>query len=85
MNWLVVVVFATLAGDVYIFNDPAWETREECMASLTDPEMQPNYIAKLVLEYGKAMPIQFVNCLSEEQIDEILMGYTGKVKKGTNT
>ncbi len=77
MNWLVVVVFATLHGDVYIFNEPAWETREECMASLIDPEIQPNYIAKLVLEYGKPMPIQLINCLSEEQIKEILKQYTG--------
>lgn len=77
MNWLVVVVFATLSGDVYIFNDPAWETREECMASLTDPEMQPNYIAKLVQEYGRPMPIQLVNCLSEQQLDELFKEHLG--------
>lgn len=83
MNWLVVVIFATLAGDIYIFENPVWETREECMASLIDPEMQPNYVAKLYQEYGKAMPIQMVNCLSEDTINDILEDYKGAVIEGT--
>ena len=47
------------------------------MASLTDPEMQPNYIAKLVQEYGRPMPIQIVNCLSEQQLDELFKEHLG--------
>ena len=38
MNWLVVVLFATMAGDVYIFTTPKFETRQECMRTLTHPD-----------------------------------------------
>ena len=46
MNWLIVVVFATMAGDVYIFTDPKFETREACMSSIQNPVDQKNYIQK---------------------------------------
>ena len=86
MNWLIVVVFATLAGDVYIFTDPKFDTREACMSSITNPVDQQGYIQKLVLEYKRAMPIQLVNCLQEDTIDEILKKYPGAaVKEGQET
>jgi hypothetical protein len=86
MNWLVVVLFATLAGDVYIFYEPKFETRDECMATLYNKEDQQRYIQKLVEEYKRAMPIQMVNCLQEDVINEILEKHGGdNVKKGTNT
>ena len=72
MNWLVVVVFATMAGDVYIFTDPKFETREQCVASVTDPESIKKYSKKLTEEYGKRMPIRGVNCLQEDEIKRIL-------------
>lgn len=86
MNWLIVVVFATMAGDVYIFTDPKFETREACMSSISNPVDQKNYIQKLVLEYKRAMPIQLVNCLQEDTINEILKDYPGAaVKEGQET
>ena len=86
MNWLIVVVFATMAGDVYIFTDPKFDKREECVASIKDPVDQQGYIQKLVLEYKRAMPIQLVNCLQEDTIDEILKKYPGAaVKEGQET
>jgi len=82
MNWLIVVVFATMAGDVYIFTDPKFETREECIASVKDIEDQKRYVQKLVFEYGRLMPIRGINCLTEDKINEILETYKGEVKKG---
>jgi hypothetical protein len=82
MKWLIVVLFQTMAGDVYIFTDPTFDTRDECMASVYNKEDQKKYIQKLVMEYKKPMPIMAVNCLQEDKINEILEKYQGEVKKG---
>tara|TARA_B100002019_G_C20889778_1_gene412876 strand:- start:76 stop:342 length:267 start_codon:yes stop_codon:yes gene_type:complete len=72
MNWLVVVLFATMAGDVYIFTNPKFETRQECMRTLQTPDTIAAYTQKLAKEYGRAMPIKLINCLQEDEIKRIL-------------
>lgn len=72
MTWMIVVIFATLAGDVYIFTDPTFETRRECMLAVIDPAKQAGYLAKLEQEYGGALPIRGINCLEADTIKEIL-------------
>lgn len=72
MTWMIVVLFQTITGDVYIFTDPTFETREACMASVYNPEDQKRYVAKLTHEYGRVMPILAVNCLEKDTIQEIL-------------
>ena len=72
MKWLIVVVFYTLQGDVYIFTDPTFDSREECVASIKDPAMVPVITQKLVMEYGRLLPIPGLNCLQEVKIKEIL-------------
>ena len=70
MKWLVVVVFATVGGDVYIFNTPEFDTQEECRYSLKVDAQ--DYIQKLIIEYGGFMPVLAVDCLTEDTIQEIL-------------
>lgn len=72
MQWLVVVMFATLQGDLYIFTNPEFETRDECMATVLDPNHIYGYTQKLLLEYGEVPPIQAVNCLQQNTINRIL-------------
>ena len=72
MKWLIVVVFYTMQGDIYIFTDPTFDTKEECVASIKDPAMVPVYSKKLVLEYGRLLPIQAISCLEEKTIDNII-------------
>jgi len=72
MKWLIVVLFATAHGDVYIFTEPSFDDRATCMASIKDPEDQKRYVQKLVLTYNRLLPIMAVNCLSEETIEDIL-------------
>lgn len=74
MTWLIVVIFQTMTGDVYIFTDPTFETRDACMASIYNKEDQKKYVQKLTHEYGKVMPILAVNCLEEDHINKILNG-----------
>jgi hypothetical protein len=70
VKWLIVVVFATSAGDVYIFNKPVFDTQEECRYSLKVDAQ--DYIQKLIIEYGGFMPVLAVDCLTEDTIQEIL-------------
>lgn len=72
MQWLIVVVFATLTGDVYIFEKPTFDTYDECIGSVTDPEQAPRYVMKLLEEYGRPMPIKSLDCMDEDTIDQIL-------------
>jgi len=72
MKWFVVVLFATSQGDVYIFNKPSFETREECVATLYNPEKINAYLAKILIEYGRPMPIRLANCLQGDTIEQIL-------------
>lgn len=70
MKWLIVVVFATVQGDVYIFNKPVFDTKEECRYSLKVDAQ--DYIQQLIMEYGGFMPVLAVDCLTEDTIQEIL-------------
>ena len=67
-------MFSTWQGDVYIFTDPHFETRQECMEFIQDPLQIPNLVQKMYEEYEKPMPVQAVNCLEQEEIDRILSG-----------
>ena len=77
MKWLVIVVFANLAGDIYIFTEPSFETREECMTTITNPESIYQYTQKLFLEYQEHKPISFVNCLQKDEIEKVLENSSG--------
>jgi len=72
MKWLIVVLFATAQGDVYIFTEPTFDDKATCMASINNPEDQKKYVQKLVMVYNRLLPIMAVNCLSEETIKDIL-------------
>ena len=70
-----VVIFATTQGDVYIFKKPTFESREQCIASVKNPEDQQKYISKLIQEYGRVMPIHGINCLEEDELKAIMKEY----------
>ena len=72
MKWFVVVIFYTIHGDVYIFTDPTFDTKQECIASVKDQQMTKRYVQKLVFEFGRLLPIQAINCLEEKTIKNIL-------------
>lgn len=70
MKWLIVVIFATAQGDVYIFNKPTFNSRAECMQSvMVDRDI---LLQKLLIEYGRPLPIRGVNCLDENTINDIM-------------
>jgi hypothetical protein len=73
-KWLIVVLFNTMAGDVYIFTEPTFSTRDTCMSYIMNREKIPGLVQKLTEEYKTPMPILAVNCLEEQQIKDILSG-----------
>ena len=70
MKWFVVIIFNTLAGDIFVFNEPSFDTREECMITLI--QSRDVILQKLILEYGKPMPIEAVNCVRQDVIEKVL-------------
>lgn len=74
MSWLVVVIFATFYGDIYVFTEPTFDSRDECMTSVLNPADIKNYTDKLLQEYGEPMPILGINCLQEDEIKRLLEG-----------
>ncbi len=72
MKWVIVVLFYTIHGDIYVFTEPTFDTREECIAAVKDTQNVPAYSRKLVLEYGRLLPIQAINCVNETVVNKIM-------------
>lgn len=72
MKWVVIVLFATGQGDLFIFNKPQFNTRDECLAALLNPVDREKMLIRLLEEYGKPMPIELVNCVDYEKVMNIL-------------
>ena len=70
MKWFGVIIFNTLAGDIFVFNEPSFDTREECMITLI--QSREAILQKLLLEYGEPMPIEAVNCVRQDVIEKVL-------------
>ena len=85
MKWLIVVVFATMQGDVYIFTEPKFDTRQQCLDSVRSTEDQKGYIKQLLKEYGEVIPIAGINCLQEDVINEILEKHPDAPVKGKSS
>lgn len=74
MKWLIVVLFATMEGDLYVFSEPSFETQKECREFIMDRSNVPALVGKLFQEYNRQMPIQGVNCIEEKTFERILNG-----------
>ena len=70
MKWFVVIIFNTVPGDIFIFHEPEFESREECLVTLW--ESKEAVKQKLLQEYGEPMPVEAVACLEEEVIKKVL-------------
>jgi hypothetical protein len=70
VKWFVVIIFNTLAGDIFVFNEPSFDTRDECMITLV--QSRDAILQKLILEYGEPMPIEAVNCVRQDVIEKAL-------------
>ena len=71
MKFVMIIMFATL-GDMYVFTDPSFDTREECMIFLV--KNGESIQEKLVEEYGFRKEVKAVNCMQHQKFLEIING-----------
>ena len=78
MKWYVLVFFLSVNPDgsqnTFIFKNPTYDNREECMASLTKVSEIQKYVLALMTAYGGVLPspIEKVNCINQESFDQLL-------------
>ena len=65
-----IILFATQTGELYVFTDPMFDTRDKCMEYLV--ENSPSITEKLRQEYGYDRKILTVNCLREFDFKRII-------------
>ena len=83
MTWLIVVLFATIGTDgkldAYVFTEPSFVTKEECMRGALEPDNIKKFVAKLVSEglfvddNGQLQPIDKVLCAQEDKVKEVIL------------
>ena len=78
MKWFVIVLFSQIDG-AYIFTDPVHESKEHCIASITDPEAVPMYAARLLMDMGPKAEITGIACANEDQVETIRLLYEGGI------
>ena len=73
MKFVMIILFAT-AGELYVFTDPMFDTRDKCMEYLV--ENSPSITEKLRQEYGYDRKVLAVNCLREFDFKRIVGAQT---------
>jgi len=73
MKFVMIILFAT-AGDIYMFTDPTFDSKNECMTFLMNNG--PSLNEKIIQEYGYPKQIQAVNCLRKQEFLDIVNGLT---------
>jgi hypothetical protein len=73
MKWFIVVIFMQDYGS-FIFFKPQFESSETCLASATNPSDIAVYGARIVMEYGRPLPVDRIICANEDVIKEMMTG-----------
>ena len=73
MKFLMIIIFAT-AGDLYVFTEPSFDTKKECMSFMINNG--PVLSEKLLQVYVYPKEIQAVNCMTEDEFTKIMSGQT---------
>ena len=71
MKFVMIILFAT-AGDIYMFTDPTFDSKNECMSFLMNNG--PSLNEKIIQEYGYPKQIQAVNCMRKQDFLDIING-----------
>lgn len=81
-EWFIVVIFAITTPDInagrdmYVFTQPTYNSADQCLADITDPENVPDLVQKLYMEYGSFKPIEGVVCATKDEIENAIHGRT---------
>ena len=74
MKWFILVLFFN-QGDPYVFTKPTFDSEDQCVGSITDPQFFPTLVEKLIQDYeGQMNKIEHVFCIDKNQL-KILLEY----------
>ena len=71
MKWFILVIFLQ-QPNIYVFTDPTFESEDQCVGSITDPQFYPTLVAKLIQEYQQPFSIRNVLCIDEKELKDVL-------------
>lgn len=77
MKWFIVVFFMQDYGS-FIFFKPQFESAETCLASATNPNDIAVYGARIIMEYGRPLPVDRVVCANEDVVKRMFTEPQGK-------
>ena len=83
MKWLVIVIFAGISPtggkDLYVFNNPTFDTQTQCQDDISDPNVVPILVKKVIQDNGPKK-IEKVVCMLDKDFKELLEGLKKKEK-----
>ncbi len=74
MKFVIVLLFATGLGDIYVFTEPSFTTQTECTDFLNRQESRTLIYTKILQEYGEPLPIEMVSCMEWNKFTRIVEG-----------
>ena len=83
MKWLVIVIFAGLSPsggkDLYVFTNPTFDSQAQCQADISDPDVVPILVKKVIQDNGPKK-IEQVVCILDTDFKELLESFPKKEK-----
>ena len=83
MKWLVIVIFAGLTPsggkDLYVFTNPTFDSQTQCIADISDPDVVPILVKKVIQDNGPK-PIEKVVCMLDTEFKKLLESFPDKEK-----
>ena len=74
MKFVIVLLFATGLGDIYVFTEPTFTTQAECVEFVALDENKTLIYTKVLQEYGEPLPLQMVSCMEWNAFRRIVEG-----------
>jgi hypothetical protein len=79
MKWFILVIMSVTTGEVdngdrdtYLFTSPTFETYDECVSHVMNPENVPFITHKIIINYG-FRPIENIICVDQTKIKKHIL------------
>ena len=79
MKWFILVIMSVATGEVddgdrdtYLFLNPTFETYDECVSHVMNPENVPFISHKIIMNYG-FRPIENIICVDQTKVKKHIL------------
>ena len=79
MKWFILVIMSVTTGEVdngdrdtYLFTSPTFETYDECVSHVLNPENVPFLTLKIIINYG-FRPLENIICVDQTKIKKHIL------------